>query len=503
MKILRCWCSNPTGGKLFAINLLFTTKQYKVDNIVNFVYYGKTRLAKAKIILNIWQSQDLSLLGSILICNSLITPLFVYRLMNTELLSKTFINRYDALIRKFIWKGNKPKISLQMLQGNKDQGGLGLANIEYRDKSLKIQWIANLLKDPLMKSLPYDAMDNPIGDLIWNSNLKKEDLSLFSRKENFWLDVFKSWLEYKENPVDSKDKVCNQMIWLNSNIRIDNKPICKVDWIKRGIIKIRDLINEHDEFLGWSQITQKLGIQVPFTEYYGIIQALPIHWKRWLKDNTKGAPYQDEIKLITNRKSVSQCCYHKINSDPTLFRNLSKRWSNSHDIEVTVEHMEQAIRRLFVITNVPRLRSFQYRMLLKTTITNIQLHRFKIKETEMCTFCEEHVETLKHLFYECRWVRNLWSEIEKLCSTSDRSKVLSFENILYVNITPNAKLMQNFLVLAAKYFIYRSRCENKKLLYSRFINYIYMFKDMEEYIARKNNALNLHQAKWALISEKM
>ena len=44
MKILRCCCSNPTGGKLFAINLLFTTKQYKVDNIVNFVYYGKTRM---------------------------------------------------------------------------------------------------------------------------------------------------------------------------------------------------------------------------------------------------------------------------------------------------------------------------------------------------------------------------------------------------------------------------------------------------------------------------
>ena len=44
MKILRCWCSNPTGGKLFAINLLFTTKQYKVDNIDNFVYYGKTRM---------------------------------------------------------------------------------------------------------------------------------------------------------------------------------------------------------------------------------------------------------------------------------------------------------------------------------------------------------------------------------------------------------------------------------------------------------------------------
>ena len=44
MEIPRCWCSTPNGAKLFAINLPFTTKQYKVDNIANFVCYGKTRL---------------------------------------------------------------------------------------------------------------------------------------------------------------------------------------------------------------------------------------------------------------------------------------------------------------------------------------------------------------------------------------------------------------------------------------------------------------------------
>ena len=38
MKILKCWCSTPSGAKLFAIYLPFTTKQYKVDNIANFVY---------------------------------------------------------------------------------------------------------------------------------------------------------------------------------------------------------------------------------------------------------------------------------------------------------------------------------------------------------------------------------------------------------------------------------------------------------------------------------
>ena len=36
--------SIPTRGKHFVeINLPFTMRQHKIDNIANFVYYGKTR----------------------------------------------------------------------------------------------------------------------------------------------------------------------------------------------------------------------------------------------------------------------------------------------------------------------------------------------------------------------------------------------------------------------------------------------------------------------------
>ena len=47
----RHWDENPkvlvfySQWGLFAITLPFTTKQYKVDNIANFVYYGKTRMS--------------------------------------------------------------------------------------------------------------------------------------------------------------------------------------------------------------------------------------------------------------------------------------------------------------------------------------------------------------------------------------------------------------------------------------------------------------------------
>ena len=37
----RCSYSTPSGDKLFVINSPFTMKQYKVDNIANFVITGK------------------------------------------------------------------------------------------------------------------------------------------------------------------------------------------------------------------------------------------------------------------------------------------------------------------------------------------------------------------------------------------------------------------------------------------------------------------------------
>ena len=44
-----CSRFNTTGGKLFAqINLPFTTKQYKNDNIVNFVWLGENSTARQK-----------------------------------------------------------------------------------------------------------------------------------------------------------------------------------------------------------------------------------------------------------------------------------------------------------------------------------------------------------------------------------------------------------------------------------------------------------------------
>ena len=49
----------------------------------------------------------------------------------------------------FLWGAAKPRISLSRLQQPKEAGGLKLADIEIKDKSLKVSWIKTIATDTL------------------------------------------------------------------------------------------------------------------------------------------------------------------------------------------------------------------------------------------------------------------------------------------------------------------------------------------------------------------
>ena len=79
--------------------------------------------------------EGISLLGKILILNSLVVSLFIYK-MNV-LLS---INEREiySIMQDFIWNNHKSKISLETLMLDKRHGGLRLMNVVLGDKILKI-----------------------------------------------------------------------------------------------------------------------------------------------------------------------------------------------------------------------------------------------------------------------------------------------------------------------------------------------------------------------------
>ena len=60
----------------------------------------------------------------------LMSSLFIYKLAVLPKVPDDILVKYNQAVIDFLWAGKKPKISLDVLQCEKKQGGLGLTNLQ-------------------------------------------------------------------------------------------------------------------------------------------------------------------------------------------------------------------------------------------------------------------------------------------------------------------------------------------------------------------------------------
>ena len=71
----------------------------------------------------------------------------------------------------------------------------------------------------------------------------------------------------------------NEIVWNNRKILIGKKPVFYQTWYDAGITKISDILNQNQKFLKWHEFVTKFNLNVPFTTYYGLVNAIPKDWK--------------------------------------------------------------------------------------------------------------------------------------------------------------------------------------------------------------------------------
>ena len=207
-----------SDGSIDALGVIVNTKKIVELNIDPI-------LQKIENVLNTWKHRDLSLLGKILVINSLAASLLMYRLAVLPLIKEKYYKMYEQIIKKFLWNSTKAKIPFKILEGLKENGGLNLNNIRKRDIAMKANWVVRIKLDPLISEMANQSLDNPIGDLLWQTSLSKRDIQQIFPKFTFWRDVLEAWNEVQTSSVEKREEVLNSVIWYNSNIRIDKKVI--------------------------------------------------------------------------------------------------------------------------------------------------------------------------------------------------------------------------------------------------------------------------------------
>ena len=385
---------------------------------------------------------------------------------------------------------------MKILQGNRDEGGLGLTNLKNRDVAFKIQWVIKAQQNEKIKEIANIMLKNPIGNLIWEVHMNSKDIGVLETSNNFWTNVFELWVDLNFNHVETAVEAKNQIIWLNSEIKIQRKPIWWEKWFKAGIVRIGDILDGQDNFMSWHHFIQKHQFQPPFTEYQGLLSAIPKHWKNKIKMGIEiTSEKTNYLEIWQNANQKIKLIYRKINQNDALLHDINSKWQITFP-NSTEKELQKCITNIFIITNYPKYRAFQYRLILKAIITNQHLYRYKITNTSLCTFCKNHVETIIHLFCECPHVKELWLKVQRWLKISE---TWTNQQIIFNNVTLNPKMLPNFIVLCGKQYIYATRCLQKEIAFSVLKSKIENVKNIEYHIAIKNDKLKQHCIKWSYL----
>ena len=143
-----------SDGPIRVLGIQVTTAQNMASINYNEI------LEQVEMICKCWSQRSLTLLGRILIINTLIVPLFTYRMQVLESPNPAIIKKYHKIIIKFLWQGKRAKIAYKKLIQCYENQGLKLVDLSIKDVAIKAKWA--------QVSRNSTCMLNEIYTRIWN-----------------------------------------------------------------------------------------------------------------------------------------------------------------------------------------------------------------------------------------------------------------------------------------------------------------------------------------------
>jgi len=151
-----------------------------------------------------------------------------------------------------------------------------MIDIRLFTQALKLSWVKKYLdkgNEAKWKFFFNVQLRNLGADTIFKGNLHKKDtLTYFKVSDVFLQEILHTWsnIIYEDN-ICSKKQLLSQSLWLNSLIRVNNKPIHYLSWSSQGIQNIGHLMENETRFLSFSEFKERYNIKINFLYFCGVI----------------------------------------------------------------------------------------------------------------------------------------------------------------------------------------------------------------------------------------
>ena len=290
----------------------------------------------------------------------------------------------------------------------KSQNSWNIMIHKYVPVNLHILWHLNIM---IQKYVPVNL------HILWHLNMDIADATVITADipNQFMKEVIQAWSQYNFYIPANIHQIRNQVIWLNTHVRVDNRTLFLRALYTANILYIHQFFDEID-LLSAQNLQLKYGLNIIFLTYYGIISVIPQRWKIEIKEHGVLDTLFVHTPLLNMQKRDHIC--KTVYSDliqhtygGTIARGCRK-WNDYHPGGLQMEVWKNSFTLMYTTLQCTKMLLVQFKSLHFITATREKRFVWKIVDSDICSFCNEAIETLPHILIECEPVKVFWKELK-------------------------------------------------------------------------------------------
>ena len=377
------------------------------------------------------------------------------------------------------------------------EGGLNIPDIKTYIQALKLTWLKKINKENPPKwvhILKIASTDN--------FNFHQNGPATYIKKSlnPFWSNVFEAYdnLNYKVNP-ETPQELLAEPIFNNGKFKIGKEIINFIDWSARSINQVKHLVKEDGSFLSLQEFEEKYNFIPRPLQFFGCINTVRKYAKtKNIKLESSETQIPSKLNALTmNSLRGSKHIYNAFDNS----KNIPTAWKNWEKlIEKTIDWKKVCLSMNKI--KETKLKWFQIKIIHRILVTNSILSSMGIKPNNLCNFCMQERDTVLHYLYKCVHVQSFWNEffnmLKNLCPHCERLAVSP--SLILFGGEENTKTDEcfDFIILHAKWFIYKCRLNNNKPRIEQFKNELKHIYNIDKYVHSIEMSHDSFDRKWML-----
>ena len=496
----RRYCKNAPLGVNWTNCMKITGVYFSYNDLVSKARNFEDKITKARSILNMWKQRGLTMIGRIQIVKTFIISQFAY-VTSAICIPEDCVNELNRLIWSFIWKGKRDRLQRKIMTRNIENGGLKAPDIRTILKVAKVKWVLKYISNNYhMWKSSFEWFLKEAGleaKILLRSNF---DLKKLDMKElpSFYMDVLDVWSQIG-NTTARKENV----LWYNKNITINGRSVYYKSFEELGVHFIDDLFFEDGKHIPFENWVAKGLSRTSFLVWYSLVKVTGRVMTTQFRRNILGDG-DDRLMIQTHKGMI------EINKYRTqlVYETLLAKNGGNDSIAPRVSSLlldqnilwAEIFKRVFTLSIDVKTREFQYKFLHDLLPTNYWLHKWKIRDSDQCTFCHASSQTLEHLFFSCEYVIRFWQAIQQWYS---QIELVAIDKEMVFLGSDDALL--HTVIMTAKRYIFVVNCTENVVnctegvpVFRAFINNLLQIKSFEMYSVGHHGK---YMEKWAKLEE--